>query len=123
MIWTVEDHARNILKQLKGFEWCSDAERLTHPERIGLYRNSANEPHVVEVTQGGLRFGESTELPFGEVIQIVAPEKGTGKPIVLWTSTNSFEVHIRRSNGRFEEVYEFVRFLVRVCASTGKVDD
>ena len=86
---------------------------------IGVYQNPPGlSPAEIVITDGFmLTSGDAgqTRIPFDEIEGIRAPDKGSGGCIHLeHKSGEHINLVIGGRQGKFEDVYEFVRFLRRV---------
>jgi hypothetical protein len=92
-----------------------------HPgeEIVGLYHNPPPVRLSVLVTSLGLHIvgaNSSTYVPFESVTHIDTPTSKTeSEDVALWSRDGSrITVPIRGEQGRFKDVFEFVRFMRRV---------
>ena len=86
---------------------------------VGVYRNppgvSPSEIIITEEFMLASNGDAQTRIPFAAVVRIRSPEKGSGGRIQLeLTDGAQQDLTVGGTHGKFEDVFEFVRFLSRV---------
>ena len=86
---------------------------------VGVYRNPPGvSPMEIVITEEFMLVSngeEQTRIPFAAVVGIRSPEKGSGGRVQLKLSDGGqAELVVGGTQGRFEDVFEFTRFLTRV---------
>ena len=91
---------------------------------VGVYRNPPGvEPEEVIITDAALvlhRGAAYEQVPFAQIVSIRGPEKGADGRIRLELRDRTHvDVVVGGKRGTFEDVFEFVRFLMRVTEGLG----
>lgn len=93
---------------------------------VGVYRNPPGvTPAEIVITEEFMLLSdgkEKTRIPFAAVVGFRSPEKGSGGRIRLeLRDGEAAEFVIGGTQGRFEDVFEFIRFLARVTEVDPKI--
>jgi hypothetical protein len=126
---TVANWVHRTIRRQERFVDARDdrAIREAYPEFgeafIGVYRNPPGaEPEEVIITNAALvlRHGdELTQVPFAQMVGIRGPEKATDGQIQLELRDGAqVDVVVGGRQGKFEDVFGFMRFLKRVTTKT-----
>ena len=91
---------------------------------VGVYRNpSGVSPDEIVISEQFMVLSDGrgqTRIPFASILGIRCPEKGSGGHIQLELSGGGQAVFtVGGTQGRFEDVFEFIRFLTRVTTWNG----
>ena len=128
---TVRSRAYRTLRSLNHYEDLAEKEPLSkialgeidleeNEKLIGVYRNPGSSDTNIAVTELGLRAKEAdgwSFIRFDDIEEATAhpPDKHEADSILLLLrSGEEVAVPVKGKNGRFRDVFEFLRFLDRV---------